>query len=695
MLDKLKSLEERFEKLSASMADPAIVGDQAKYREAARSYSEIEPVVKKFREYGKASRELEQARVLVRETEDEEMRALAREEQAQLEERVHRLEEELKALLLPRDPNDEKNVLLEIRAGTGGEEAALFAHEVFRMYTRYAERRGWRTEILTHNATGLGGLKEVIVQISGDKVYSRLKFESGVHRVQRVPATEASGRIHTSAVTVAVLPEAEEVEVQIDEAKELRIDTFCSSGPGGQSVNTTYSAVRITHLPTGLVVQQQDEKSWHKNKAKALKVLRSRLYEIKMREQQDAIAKERRGMVGSGDRSEKIRTYNFPQNRVSDHRIGLTLHRLDAVIEGRSRRDPRRAHDALPVRAPQGRGQGLTSAGRRRGRGSAPPLPSGHSPRARRIGGRGGHFGERAMSIAESILAGERLLAAAGIPAPRLEAEVLLANRLGVPRGALIGRWHEALGEAAEEAYRGDLARRAARVPLQYITGRQEFFSLDFEVDERVLIPRPETEMIVEEVLRLAAAGGPGPPGGAGRGPLIVDVGTGSGCIAVAVAVNLPACEVLATDLSPGAVEVARGNAAKHGVGGRIRFAVGDGLAPALEAGFAGRADFVVSNPPYIAEAELEGLQAELRHEPRMALSPGQGRAGVHRGADRRCGARRPAGGEAPARAVDRPLARGLRPSRGGPVGRGRGAARPAGDPSHALRAAAGPGRPP
>jgi len=334
MLERLKALEEKYEKVAGLMADPAVAGDPSKYREQAKAYSELEPVVAKYREYGRAMKELDQARTLVRETEDEGMRELAREEEHELAEKVVRLEEELKALLLPKDPNDEKNVLLEIRAGTGGDEAGLFAQELYRMYNRYAERRGWKTEILTHHATGLGGVKEVIVQISGDRVYSRMKFESGVHRVQRVPETEASGRIHTSAVTVAVLPEAEDVEIEIDEGKALRIDTFCASGPGGQSVNTTYSAVRITHLPSGLVVSQQDEKSWHKNKAKAMRVLRSRLYDMKMREQQDAIAKERRGMIGSGDRSEKIRTYNFPQNRVSDHRIGLTLHRLDAVMEG-------------------------------------------------------------------------------------------------------------------------------------------------------------------------------------------------------------------------------------------------------------------------------------------------------------------------------------------------------------------------
>lgn len=330
---RLSALEERYEALASGLADPELIADVSRYREATKAFADLGPVVAKFREYRKAATELAGARDLVASADDAELRAMALDEVRRLEESVESLEQALKVLLLPADPNDAKNVILEIRAGTGGDEATLFAAEVFRMYSRYAESRGWKVETTDLSESAVGGIKEVIAIVEGERVYSRLKFESGVHRVQRVPATEAQGRIHTSAVTVAVLPEADEVEVHIDD-KDLRIDTFCSSGPGGQSVNTTYSAVRITHLPTQTVVQCQDEKSWHKNKARALKVLRSRLYDVKRREQHEAIAKERRGMIGSGDRSEKIRTYNFPQSRVTDHRIGLTLHTLQGVMNG-------------------------------------------------------------------------------------------------------------------------------------------------------------------------------------------------------------------------------------------------------------------------------------------------------------------------------------------------------------------------
>ncbi|SFM96433.1 peptide chain release factor 1 [Thermodesulforhabdus norvegica] len=333
MFDRLSAVEEKFVEIERALADPRIFEKPQEYQKLAREHAEIAPLVETYRRYREVLQQLEENEGLLRTEKDPEMRELIKEELEALEEKKEELLRELKILLLPKDPNDEKNVILEIRAGTGGEEAALFAADLLRMYVRYAEERGWKVEILDSHPTEMGGFREVIVNISGKGAYSRLKFERGVHRVQRIPVTESQGRIHTSAVTVAVLPEAEEVDVEID-PNDLRIDVFRSSGPGGQSVNTTDSAVRITHIPTGIVVTCQDEKSQHKNKAKAMKVLRARLYEMKKREQEEKIARERRAQVGTGDRSERIRTYNFPQNRVTDHRINLTLYKLDQVMNG-------------------------------------------------------------------------------------------------------------------------------------------------------------------------------------------------------------------------------------------------------------------------------------------------------------------------------------------------------------------------
>ena len=593
---KLTEVAARYDAVQAELGRPEVLEDPSEIRRLGQELSQLEPVVEAFRRLEATRAELAGAREMRDTAEgDEELKAMAREEIDSLEADETRLIEELKVLLLPRDPNDDRDVILEIRAGAGGDEAALFAAELYRMYVRYSQRHRYTPELLSLNETGIDGIKEAIVQVHGDGAYSRLKFEGGVHRVQRIPATESSGRIHTSTATVVVLPEVDEVEITIDEERDLRIDVKRSSGPGGQSVNTTDSAVRITHLPSGLVVEIQDEKSQHKNKAKAMAVLRSRLYDLEQQKQRAADSAARRSMVGSGDRSDKVRTYNFPQDRVTDHRIGLTVHSLPSVMDG----DLDHLIDALQMADQAERLSTLTEAD---GPGLTWRRPASCCTRAP---------------------------IACAPPDPRRPASTPSSSSafsVGVDRTAIVAHHDAPVGADAETRYRASIDRRAAGEPVAYIRGIKEFHGLAFVVDDRALIPRPETEALVDaaqdEVMRrLTATDRP-----AGAPPIrIADVGTGSGAVAIALVASLRRRRaheevlVLATDVSPDALDLARENAVGHAVADQVRFIEADLLPPVVADPF----DIVLANLPYVRSDAMAGLPVATSFEPSLALDGG------------------------------------------------------------------------
>jgi peptide chain release factor 1 len=567
----VKQIESRFAELGEQMTDPDVISDRERYAQTGRDYSQIEPAAKLAGEWRRAQDDATGAQELIAEMgEDAELRADLEVARARIEE----LEEEIRLAMVERDPNDEKSVIVEIQGGAGGEEAGLWAGDLYRMLTRYAESRGWQTEPME-----VGDGKYTFA-VKGDGAYSVFKFEGGTHRVQRVPATESQGRIHTSTATVAVLPEAEDVDVQV-EPNDLQIDVYRSSGPGGQSVNTTDSAVRVTHRPTGIVVSMQDEKSQLQNREKALRVLRARLFERAQAEQQAELAADRRSQVGTGDRAEKIRTYNYGERRVTDHRIKVTVHNLDQVLEG--------SLDELTA---------ALQADEKRRRLEGPAAARGMSA-AREAAG--------AHTVSDALQGAITAITAAGAQTPRLDAEVMLAHVLGVGREQLIMDPSLRIQGPAVRAYQDAVRRRSVgREPVAYIVGERGFRHLQIAVDSRALIPRPESELLVEAALELP------------EGSRVIDLCTGSGAVALAVKDERPDLDVHASDISPRALDLARENAARLGLD--VTWHEAD-----LLAGIPDQFDAVLANPPYVSERERSALEPEiLRHEPPQALFAGE-----------------------------------------------------------------------
>ncbi len=592
--ERIAALLAKRDDLSAQLASGDLPRDT--FVALSKEYAEVEPVAAAA---GELQRLRDEFAGLEEMLDDPEMREMAQEEADAIRETLPAAERALALSLLPRDAADERSAMLEVRAGTGGDEAALFAGDLFRMYSRYAEEKGWKIELISASAADMGGYKEVVAAITGKGVFAQLKFESGVHRVQRVPTTESGGRIHTSAATVAVLPEAEDVDIQIED-KDLRIDIYRSSGPGGQSVNTTDSAVRIVHIPTGLVVIQQDEKSQHKNRAKALRVLRTRLYELERERLHSERAGARKSMVGSGDRSERIRTYNFPQGRVTDHRINLTLHRLPEILEGQLDELLRALNEADEAERLAGLDEQYSHSRLREGLGvvMSSTAPDQEQPHPRPLPLAGGEKVRTALTNAAALL----------VPVsdtPRLDAELLMAHALGVSRETmLLGH----LDHDVPDGFGPLLARRQSHEPLAYITGTRDFWTISVSVAPGVLIPRADSETLIEAAVGYFGADGP---------KRILDLGTGSGALLLAALSEWPHATGLGVDASHVALAIAQANASRLGLADRSHFLNGN-WAEGIEECFS----LILCNPPYVETGA--SLSAQVRDfEPTTALFAG------------------------------------------------------------------------